>query len=59
MSVNPKEILDHGASVIVNANHGPRRRLVPGFMLQRDKAESTGPSLSPGSGRAQVAARHA
>ena len=25
--------LDHGASVIVNANHGPRRRLVPGFTL--------------------------
>jgi hypothetical protein len=25
--------LDQGAGVIVNANHGPRRRLVPGFML--------------------------
>jgi len=28
-----KAFLDHGASVIVNANHGPRRRLVSGFML--------------------------
>jgi hypothetical protein len=24
---------NRGAGVIVNANHGPRRRLVPGFML--------------------------
>src|SRR5256885_3626791 len=33
MSISPQEILDHGASVLINAPHGQNRRLSPDFML--------------------------